>query len=301
MSKKMKIWLVCALGLILVGGIIFGGVMTVLKWNFSSLGAGRYETNRYDVGESYEDISIVADTADIAFVTATDGKTTVTVTEPKKAKHILSVENGVLKLSLNDQRRWYERLFGFGGTKITVAIPAGEYGALQIYSKTGDVLVGKDFVFESAHIALSTGTVKYYASALGEVSLKTSTGDVEVENVSVGSLSLSVTTGDGELENVTAKSFSSSGSTGELSLKNVITEERISIKRSTGDIFIMGCDAAEIFAETDTGNVKGTLLSEKIFVAETNTGKIIVPESTRGGICKITTDTGNIIFSVIER
>ena len=70
------------------------------------------------------------------------------------------------------------------------------------------------------------------------------------------------------------------------------------IERSTGDIELNGCDAGEIFIETDTGNVEGTLLSEKVFVVTTDTGDKRVPNTTSGGRCEITTDTGDIYITI---
>ena len=55
-----------------------------------------------------------------------------------------------------------------------------------------------------------------------------------------------------------------------------------------------GCDAGELLVHTDTGDVSGSLLSEKIFIVRTDTGKISVPASVSGGRCEITTDTGDI-------
>jgi len=49
--------------------------------------------------------------------------------------------------------------------------------------------------------------------------------------------------------------------------------------------------------KTDTGNVTGTLLSEKVFLVETDTGRINVPRTTAGGVCEITTDTGDVLLS----
>ncbi len=314
MSKRVKIWLISAVALIIVGCMALGGVMTVLKWDFSRLGVNKYETNCYEISESYENISITADTARIAFVPSTDGKTTVTAFEHKNAKHALSVKDGVLTLSLDDQRKWYKHIFDFKAPKITVAVPAGEYGTLEIHSKTGRVEIAKDFLFESVDIALSTGDVEYYASASGAVNIKTSTGDILVENISVGSLALSVSTGeidasgvrcagelsvsvstgDTELEDIRAKTFVSSGNTGDLTLHGVIIEETLSVKRSTGDVRFEGCDAAEILVTTTTGSVRGTLLSEKVFFVRTDTGRIDVPKTVNGGRCEIETDTGNI-------
>ena len=63
-------------------------------------------------------------------------------------------------------------------------------------------------------------------------------------------------------------------------------------------VVLDGCDAAEIFVKTDTGDVTGTLLSEKVFVTTTDTGKVEVPRSVSGGRCEITTDTGDIRISI---
>ena len=80
----------------------------------------------------------------------------------------------------------------------------------------------------------------------------------------------------------------------DISLKNVIATEKISIERSIGDVKFDDCDATEIWVETDTGDVTGNLLSEKIFITETSTGDVNVPKSTKGGKCEITTSTGDI-------
>ena len=100
------------------------------------------------------------------------------------------------------------------------------------------------------------------------------------------------------LVGVKCNKFSTSGSTGDTLLKNVIANEKLYAKRSTGDIRIEKCDAGEIFIETDTGHVKGTLLTDKVFIVETDTGSINVPKTTSGGRCEITTDTGDIKISI---
>ncbi len=46
------------------------------------------------------------------------------------------------------------------------------------------------------------------------------------------------------------------------------------------------------------GDVKGTLLSEKAFFAESDTGDIDVPKTNVGGRCEITTDTGDIQIQI---
>ena len=126
-----------------------------------------------------------------------------------------------------------------------------------------------------------------------------STGEINIKNVNCeGELRIAVSTGDSELENVRCDSLISTGDTGDITLTRVIAGGKYDIKRSTGDIKLVNCDAAEIYIETSTGNVKGNLLTEKVFIINTSTGKKDVPETLTGGKCKISTSTGDVILTV---
>ncbi|MBE6638091.1 MAG: DUF4097 domain-containing protein [Ruminococcaceae bacterium] len=319
MSKKTKIWLILASFLVLFGCIILGGVMTVLKWDFTKLSTIKYETTDYEINENYKNISIVTDTADIVFVPSYNLKSSVVCYEPKNAKHSVTVKDDTLIIEVLDTRKWYEYIgINFSIPKVTVYIPQGEYGALTIKSSTGDVKIPQDFKFESIDISESTGNVTNYASALELLKIKTSTGEIFVENVSAGTLDLSVSTGDvtassitckgdihikvstgdTKLTDITCKSVTSSGSTGDISLKNVIAMEKFYIERSTGDVKLDGADAAWIFIKTDTGHVKGSLLTDKVFITQSDTGSIHVPKTITGGKCEIITDTGDIKITI---
>ena len=315
MSKITKIWLVIATSLMLIGCITFVGVMSKLKWDFTKLSTGKYETNHYEITEKFKNISIITDTADILFVPSENQKASVVCHEQKNMKYSVTVQNGKLVIEIVDTRKWYEYIgISFGTPKITVYIPQGEYGALLVKSSTGNVEIPKEFKFENIDISESTGNVTNCASASENIIIKTSTGNIRVENVSAGTLDLSVSTGritafnvtcEGDvkinvstgkanLTDIKCKSFISDGSTGDISLKNVIATEKFSIERSTGDVKFDGCDATEIWVKTDTGDVTGNLLSEKIFITQTSTGDVHVPKSTNGGKCEITTSTGDI-------
>lgn len=111
-------------------------------------------------------------------------------------------------------------------------------------------------------------------------------------------LSIKNSTGKITLNDLRCKNLTLNGSTGNVLLNNVISSEKISVKISTGNVNLQNCDATEIFIQTDTGNVKGNLLSEKVFMAQTDTGRISVPKTQSGGKCEITTDTGNIKITV---
>jgi len=291
----------------------------MLKWDFTKLSTVKYETNNYEITENFNNISIITDTADVVFVPSENQKASVVCREQKNMKHSVTVQNGKLVIEVVDTRKWYEYIgINLGTLKITVYIPQDEYGALFVKSSTGNVEIPTEFKFENIDISESTGNVTNYASASKNIIIKTSTGNIRVENVSAGTLDLSVSTGGITVSNVTCegnvktnvstgktnltniecKNVVSNGNTGAISLKNVIAAEKFAIERSTGDVKFNGCDAAEIFVKTDTGDVTGSLLSNKVFVVETDTGSADVPKTTTGGKCEITTSTGDINISI---
>ena len=83
-----------------------------------------------------------------------------------------------------------------------------------------------------------------------------------------------------------------------MSLINVASQGKFNIKNDTGDVKLENSDAGDILIETGSGNVIGTLLSEKVFITETDTGDISVPKTITGGRCEIKTDTGNIKIDI---
>ena len=280
-----------------------------------------YETNIHKINEEFDNVSIKTDTADIAFVPSNDGMCRVTCYEDAKSIHSVEIQNGTLMINVVNNKKWYDYIgVNIDSTKITVYLPEKAYSSLVIEESTGDIEISKDFKFKSIDISLSTGNVKCYASAVENITIAASTGDIFAESISAGSLDITVSTGkvtvssvtcEGDitvgvstgkayLTDVTCKNLTSTGSTGDVSLRNVISKEKISVERSTGDVTLDRSDAAELFIMTSTGDVEGSLLTNKVFIIKTDTGRINVPNSITGGRCEITTDTGDIKISILE-
>ena len=319
MKKTAKAWLIAAASLVIIGCILLAAAMAMAGRDRSKLSTVRYETNAYEITEAFSALSLTTDTADIIFAPSGDGKCLVECYEEEHAKHSVSVENSTLTVSINDQRSWDEYIgFTFDSPKITVYLPDTEYGALTIQESTGNVEIPEEFTFKSVGISASTGSVDLGASARDAVRIGTSTGDIHVENVSAGSLELSVSTGEvavsgvkcsgditvsvstgkAHLSDASCESVISTGTTGDIALDNVIASGKLSITRSTGNVSFEGSDAAEITVRTDTGNITGSLLTDKVFIAASDTGSVEVPGTVTGGRCEIDTDTGNIKIEI---
>ena len=310
-----KGFIIAAAVLIATGLALFTGAFIASGFDFSKLGTAKYETNTYTVGEDFERIEINSKETDIIFKPSADGKFSVVCVEREKVRHMVSVENGTMKISADDKREWYDHLTLFSkALSMTVYLPSDHYDSLLIDSRTGDVTIPDPFSFGDIDVAVSTGDVVCGASASGLFKVKTSTGDIRLDKVSARQMELSVFTGSIDVVSVTSeetisievgtgktkltdmicKSLHSKGRTGDITLKNVVASDSLNIEMGTGNVCFENCDAGSITARTSTGDVTGTLRTEKVFIAKASTGTVHVPDTISGGRCEITTSTGNI-------
>lgn len=317
MASMTKKWLLSAILIALICLVLFSLTACSGEGLF-----GSYETQSFDISDDFEDILIEIDTAEVNFLLSQDDACHVVAYAQKNINYDARVDNGTLKISVSDDREWYEYVqIGFESSFLVVYLPKTEYSALALKASTSDVLLSGNFKFDSIDMSVSTGDLNVSASARGAVSLKASTGDIDLSDMSAsyisitvstgevdvdnvicdGDFELAVSTGDAEIKNMTCNNFSSTeGDTGNLKMDDVIAAEKITVVRSTGSVTLYACDAEELDIETDTGDVKGVLLTSKIFIVRTDTGRINVPETTEGGKCKVITSTGNIKLEIID-
>lgn len=320
MNSTKKGWLIAAVSLVIIGLVIVAAVLRMNDWDLRKLNPEEYETSTIAVTERFRDISIQSNTENIRFAASDDGKCRVVFYEPPEERPSAAVQDGTLKITVETSRNWYDRvrIGRFETPAITVYLPGAEYGTLNIQEDTGDIEIPESFRFASLEITASTGDVTAAASTADTARIHTSTGDILVDSISAGNLDLSVSTGKvtvrsvscagdlklhvstgkAELSDVTCVNFLTDGSTGRLIMENMVAAGKISVERSTGDVRFEKCDAAELYFKMDTGDVKGSLLSGKVFFVQTDTGSVDVPRTTTGGVCEIHTDTGDVQITI---
>lgn len=319
MSKATKIWLITAMVLVALGAVLFTCVMAQYDWDFTKLSTVTYVTNAYEINDEFDKISIHVDTTEIKFAPTENETCSIVSFEAEKVKHSATVQNGTLIISTVDTRKWYDHIcISLGSPQMTVYLPQNEYASLFIETDTGNINIPKDFAFDEIEIDGDTSDVNCFAPVANVLDIELSTGDINIDSITAGQVNLTTTTGEIAVKSVTAKNnidiatdtgkvkltniscsnFVAESDTGTITLKNVVATGSISIESDTGDVRFEGSDATEISAKTATGDVIGTLLSEKVFITETSTGRINVPKTTSGGKCEITTETGDINISI---
>ncbi len=195
-------------------------------------------------------------------------------------------------------------------------------GTLQIDGSTGDVTVSGAKI-GNARVHVSTGDVEFADSEVGALNVISSTGDITLENIAgvSGGVALTASTGDIKLSRIQAdacaisiktdtgsvsfKDTSCAGisvetDTGDVTFDSVAVRGRLETETDTGDIKLVRADTDELRFKTDTGDVEGSVIGEKIYITNTHTGHVSVPQTYSGGKCEIETDTGDIKIEMLS-
>ncbi len=230
--------------------------MMAQNWDFLKIQTTKFETNTHAIQDPYSNISINIDTADLIILPTEETTTSVVCFEQEKAKHTVEVKDNTLYIQVVDTRAWYEHIsISFQSPKITVYLPQEEYETVLV---------------------------------------KASTADIRMETLSAKTLDLALSTGDMTLTNIQCMNIKAAATTGDIHLKQVIASQEFTVKNSTGDVIVEGCDADRLKIQTSTGDIKGWLLSPKVFLSHADTGSVSVPQTTEGGLCELHTGTGDI-------
>lgn len=282
--KKSKIIMIVVAIILIVSGIIIGAIALATKdfelSEVNTVSTLHFVTNTYNMDETFSDITIEGAEADILFLTSQNDTCKIVCNEAEEVYHSVEVKNDTLTIKRIDTRKWHDNVgINMGRMEIFVYLPQTEYEALYVKGVSGAIDIPKDFGFKEAEIRSTSGDVRFTASVQNELSIETVSGNLYVGDVSPKSLKLHSTSGDAKISSVNVESD--------------LTAETVS-----GDVTLMECDADSLRVKTTSGDVSGILLTEKIFITDTSSGDINVPNSASGGRCEITTVSGNIEFTI---
>ena len=314
------IWIVVAVVLIITGAALCALSTVVLGFDPVNTSTVEYVENTYEVNSSFKNISIAVDTDDIEFQRSQDGKCSVVCIEAEGRHHEAKINGSTLEISQVYEEGWNFIGFNSQTPKMTVYLPENTYNDLDINVNTGDIIIPAGFTFEDLEIYGNTGDIMSECDVTGDTNAEITTGDISMIGITGEKISVSATTGDILLERINCTDAEAVSTTGDIQLGSVLVSGDLKTQTETGrtwlssvlvsgkltatggtdDVEIDGCDAGEILIETNTGSITGSLLSEKVFITETNTGTIDVPNTAFGGKCELTTNTGSISITITQ-
>ena len=302
MKKGFVFLIVFGSILFVAGSAAFG--LAIAKGAFKNNSLTQEVTKEYILEDSYSKIDVDIVTADLTFKPSEDDKTKVVSVEKEKIHHTAEVSNNTLVIREKDERKFYEKWFGFvSRMKVTVYLPETTYEELKIEITTGDILSEDSFAFDKVNIDSTTGDGKLANISGSSADIKVTTGNLTINNyILTGALNADTTTGDYTLNNVTCSNTKLHTTSGNYKLEDVLVNgefdanrPNLDISGTSSDISFKNCDARNIYMKTTTGDIRGNFLTEKHVTYETTTGHATVDSNSLAvDKCFAKTTTGDI-------
>ena len=314
-----KLLLALAVCLIVIG-IILSLTAIFLNGGFSGFGSDEAEEIKHTVDGEFDKLSIDASSQDIEILPSESDESYVLIKNEKESHltYTVEVKDGSLSIfEVFKNEKWYN-IFNFSSVhrKITVYLAKTNFDSLVLDLSSGDVKISDKFSFANADIDMSSGDVEFFANVENELKIAGSSGDIEIKGTEAKNIDCETSSGEITIEGVAANKIKCDLTSGDITLKN-ITSSEISLETTSGDVVMMSvisgkikcnltsgdmdfelCDGEEIDISTSSGSVKGSFLSDKIFIADASSGDVRVPSTTSGGVCKINTTSGDITVEI---
>ncbi len=294
--------IIVALALVGVGLLLGFGALAALNFDFTSLGTEAAVTTTYSVDEPFADISVAGEECTVRIMPSEDGLCRVVCTEYEDDPHSVTVRDNVLVIERerSSNRQVHFGIF-IGKTGLTLYLPDSAYGALTVQTGSGDIALSEGLSFHTATLHTSSGSIQCGAAIAGELTAMSESGEMDLHQTAPETLNITALSGTIILHDVQAQNVAARMSSGDMTCTNVLAAEALHLESSSGAIRLLGCDAASLWIRTDSGDVSGWLCTEKIFLADTGSGRIHLPRTASGGVCEITTGSGDVSLTIGEK
>lgn len=103
------------------------------------------------------------------------------------------------------------------------------------------------------------------------------------------------------MSNVKGKEIFANTISGGVMLTDTVASQKLKANSTSGEIDLKRCDAKNIVLDTVSGEISGTLLSNKQFITETTSGTVNVPQCVSNEECRITTVSGDIYIKIADQ
>lgn len=302
MRRAQKTWMAIALLLVIMGSICLVISFGMGGFDFSKWSRQHFTTNTHIIEDDFDDIEVCTLSEDIRLVVSETGKAEIVCSESDSIQYQIAVENGTLKVSFEDTRKWYEKMdfFVSSHTPVTIYLPKNRYGNVDLTSVSGDISIPQGFYFSNLSVTTTSGDVANASIADRTLSVTTTSGDIHIRPSSnltkMDSVYVKVTTGDVEMRGIHAADVVLHLTTGDVAFSH-FDVGNLTVRTTTGDIVFQDLRASgSVEMATTSGDVKGVVRSRHTFDARATSGNVRVPYTERNGasVFKIRVTSGDI-------
>ncbi len=319
MKKSNLIILIISLCMFFSGIFVCMSALSMKGMNFENMFKDNSTVRVATYDEAFLSVDAQDKSGNLEIFPSSDDELKIECTELENTHYDIKYEGDTLVIRRVDNRDWHQYFMNFSREGVKIYLPQRAYEDIKLDVSSGSIIVNDGLACRNLAAESTSGSVRAYGvTAQEKVSLKATSGrvvsdSVKAENLDVSCTSGRVTLGNVELtgnldvENssgsievidVNCNSLSVNNTSGGITCSGVIAQDNITAKTSSGSIELLKSDADNLDIKATSGSIRGTLLSDKVFIAESTSGRVRVPQTTQGGICKVKTTSGSIDITV---
>lgn len=293
MRKSVLIALIVAIALIILGVVLAGAALVSVGFRFENLSTVEIIRGEHTITETFSSIDIDTLSADVRVKLSEDDVCRIEYATRSDLSY--DVTSGTLYVKTESADPIVYIGIGYVSEYVTLYLPRDTYEALAIHTTSGDIYVFPAFdAVKNAKISSTSGDISFIGIVSESLTVETTSGEIVIREPNANSVHVKATSGDVTLSAVYAETVSVKTTSGEVELEAVTATDTLSVETNSGDIELY-CDAGEIYLESTSGDIEGSIGSAKHYIVDTTSGSVRIPPiDEQAGICKIHTTSGDI-------
>lgn len=293
MRKSVLIALIVAIVCMILGVVLAGAALVSVGFRFENLSTVELTHGELTVTEDFSSIDIDTLSADVRVKLSEDD--VCRIEYATRSDLTYDVTSGTLYVKTESADPIVYIGIGYVSEYVTLYLPRDTYEALVIYTTSGDTYVFPAFdAVKNAKISSTSGDISFIGTVCESLTVESTSGAIVIREPNAKTVRVKTTSGDVTLSAVYAETVSVKTTSGEVELESVMAKETLNISTNSGDINLY-CDAGEIYLESTSGDIEGSICSAKHYIVDTTSGSVRIPPiDQNAGVCEIHTTSGDI-------
>lgn len=258
--KTKRNWIIAAIVLMVVGGVIANIALSTKGFNLRELYGQTEEkaTYRNWEVEGFTSVQLDSNLSDVTILGSDAVKGEVKAVEEHCT---VEVVNGVLQIRQNyPNRKWYQLInFGFQeGEAIQVTLPKAFAGAVQIHNSCGEITVQELETIEKLDCKANLGDINVSGTQAETMNIKSNCGEIDAKQLNGEVLILEADLGDCTVQDAVFQTVKSKIQSGETTFRTV-SADKLEAYSALGDIELEHVRSDDLKLQAQSGTIGGTI------------------------------------------
>lgn len=299
----MKVILIVALVLLVVGALIVGAGWVFLEKNPTQMNTIKDVSKVYHISEAPTQIQIATTNSRVEILPIKGEEWRVECKDTEKLYHTVELIDGVLTVrQIRTERQWSDFigiLNGFQNLSVIVYLPENVYESLSVHSTSGSIKVQEGLIFSNASLQNASGSILCDSRVVGALNVKNTSGSVKINGSVGGDLIVKNTSGSVKINSSVGGDLIVNNTSGSIDIFGGVTGA-LEVTNGSGSIEIKNTNPTRATVKSTTGGIDLINVVCKESCTVENTSGSIELEGCDAASFDLCTVSGSIKGSILS-